>query len=203
MTSVQLLNISHNDAVEGKDPSKSLESCNTFRFGEESTPEDNCDTRMYKQLGALYKYTPTKYIPRLRLFDNNSVNARLKAIIRKRSLIVIMETRGNWNYIIIREFEGWCQFSLRDEKIREALQPVEEYRRYWEWQGDDVFCCNGKVMIGSDFNFFIFSNILFLSVTLVYLVLVVPFMYEPETCTVSASRTLVTDMLTHSYSCRC
>ena len=199
MTSVQLLNPSDKSVLQSDDPSMYSDSRNTFCIGEDSTQEDGGGSRKYKQLGVLYKFTPTNHVPRLRLFDSNSSTGSLKSIIRKNCLIVITETRGDWNYIIYQEFEGWCQFSLRDEKIREALKPLEEYPRYWEWRGEDVFCCNGKLMFGSDFKLFIFTNILYVSASFIFIISVVPHMYEPELVMVSYLFQAYLDITNHTF----
>lgn len=39
--------------------------------------------------GTLYYFTPNKYLPKLRLFDNKTFNSSLKAILRKRTLLLL------------------------------------------------------------------------------------------------------------------
>lgn len=161
---------------------------NSFFIGADGENSDIIDSQSHKfrDMGKLYLFTPTKTIPRLRLFDGNHLRASLKCIIRRETLLVLTESKeDNWHYILCQEYEGWCQFSLSDSKVREALKPTQEYPRYLEWKGDNVFLCRGKLMLGSDFNFFIFTNILFVISCVAYFIFVVPFMYEPELCMVS------------------
>jgi hypothetical protein len=162
---------------------------NSFFIGADAEKQDHLDSepRKFRDMGTLYLFTPTKTIPRLRLFDGHDLRASLKSIIRRETLLVLTESNGDWHYILCQEFEGWCQFSLNDSKVRQALKPTQEYPRYLEWKGDNVFLCGGKLMFGSDFNFFVFTNILFIISCMAYFIFVVPYMYEPELCMVSIS----------------
>jgi hypothetical protein len=139
----------------------------------------------YSSNGTLYLFTPNRVIPKLRLFDGKTLQAPLKAIIREKCLIVITQTDENWNYILCREIEGWCQFNRTNETVKEALSRLPEYTRYQEWRGNNVFFFDGQLMFGSDFNFFVFTNILYTIPSLLFFLFVLPDIYLPELVGVS------------------
>lgn len=119
-------------------------------------------------------------VPKLRLFDNKTLNSSLKAIIRKKTLLLIQPTgEDRWNYIIAGDVEGWCQLNVKDPTVAQAVRPIDSYRRYHEWKGLNVFFYHGKIMFGSDFNFFLGTNALYVLPSIVYFIFVVPEMYEP------------------------
>jgi hypothetical protein len=158
---------------------------NRFSYQKSLEPTDeNRTPGPHSGSGSLYYYTPIKMVPKLRLFDGKSLNSSLKAILRKKTLLMIDshasgDPTDRWNYLITGEVEGWCQFNLNDENIQEAIRPLTRYRRYLEWKGINFFFFDGKIMFGSDFKFFLGTNILFLIPSFFYLLLIVPVMYQP------------------------
>jgi len=156
--------------------------------------EEQCDSK-YGTQGELYLFKPSTVIPRLRLFDGKTLHASLKAVVRKQSLLVITESDDNWHYILCGGVEGWCQFSFDDSNLSDVMIRMSEYGRYLEWKGNNKFFCNGKLMFGSDFYFFLFTNCLYIVPTVVYFALVLPFMYEPELCTVLMALVFIYSMI--------
>ena len=49
----------------------------------------------------------------------------------------------------------------------------QKKRRFQLWQGRNLFCCNGKVMFGSDFHIFVATNFLLVAPTVAYFGMVV------------------------------
>lgn len=144
----------------------------------------NYDERISNNLNLnnliLYYFKPFKIVPKLRLFDGKTLNSSLKAIISKNTLLIIIQSDEKWNYIITGEIEGWCQLNLNDINIKTALLPIITYRKYLEWKGNNTFLFNGNLMFGSDFKFFIGTNILYIIPTIFYFSVVAPYMYLPE-----------------------
>jgi hypothetical protein len=154
--------------------------------------------------GTLYYFTPNKYLPKLRLFDNKTLNSSLKAIIRKKTLLLLYssppsstaasaaasESIGSggsssnggvdyWNYVIAGEIEGWCQLNVKNPHVSDGLRSITSYRRYHEWRGLNVFFYHGRIMFGSDFYFFLGTNVLYVTPSIFYFIFIVPFMYQP------------------------
>jgi hypothetical protein len=84
-----------------------------------------------------------------------------------------------WNYVVAGEIEGWCQLNIRNPYVSQAIRSVSSYRRYHEWRGLNFFFYHGKIMFGSDFYFFLWTNVLYVTPSLFYFIFVIPFMYQP------------------------
>jgi palmitoyltransferase ZDHHC9/14/18 len=93
--------------------------------------------------------------------------------------LVINQSIDEWHYVLCNELEGWCRLDRAAFESGGILKSLDTYYRFLEWSGNNQFFCNGKVMVGSDFNFFLGTNILFIMPTLVFFIFVIPEMDYP------------------------
>lgn len=61
---------------------------------------------------------------------------------------------------------------MRKPNLPQEFFPQKK-RRFQLWQGRNLFCCNGKVMFGSDFHIFVATNFLLVAPTVAYFGMVV------------------------------
>lgn len=128
---------------------------------------------------SLYLFTPSKKTPILRLFRSRSTTSPLRCIIRRKSLVVVNQTVGDWHHVLCNELEGWCRVDSTREGV---LSRLSNYRRFLEWGGNNKFFCQGKVMVGSDFNFFLGTNAMFIIPSILFFIFVIPDMTQPILC---------------------
>lgn len=146
----------------------------------------------------LLRFNPTPEVTHLRIFDDRAGRS-LKAIIKQPTLLIttgssfsasISESRsvsGNnsdeWHFVLCNGIEGWARLgsNIHDEdstaRNRGQVFPVtrvRRYRRYEEWQGKNRFLCGGRVMLGSDADFFYFTNALYIAPSILFLAIVLP-----------------------------
>ena len=139
------------------------------------SPSDGGSSSDIKSYGELYLFIPSKKFPKLRLFKTRSNTAPLKCIIRRKCLVVITESVDGWHYILCNELEGWCRMgNAAFSPNGGILTNLTFYRRYMEWGGNNSFFCDGRIMVGSDFNFFLFTNFLFITPSALFFVFVIP-----------------------------
>ena len=131
----------------------------------------------------LFLFTPSKIFPKLRLFKTRSNTAPLKCIVRRQSLLVINQTIDEWHYVLCNDLEGWCRLDRAAFNEKSGiLSKLSSYGRYLEWGGNNRFFCHGKVMVGSDFNFFLGTNVLYIAPSLLFFIFVMPLMDFPVLC---------------------
>lgn len=128
----------------------------------------------------LFLFTPSTRISKLRLFKSRSNTAPLSCIIRRQTLVVITESIHEWHYILCRELEGWCRLDRAAfQDGGGVMKPLDTYKRHLEWEGNNKFFFGGKVMMGSDFKFFMGTNFLFIIPSLLFFIFVIPDMIRP------------------------
>lgn len=65
-------------------------------------------------------------------------------------------------------------------QVLSCLTEVRSYRQYEAWRGNNTFWCKGRVMLGSDAKFFVFTNFFLVVPAVVFAVLVVPLLHHPH-----------------------
>lgn len=117
------------------------------------TKEPQYEAKLYRFNGraalSLYPYPSYEFCPKLRIL--------------KPCLCTVVDRLANgsgspdndgetqWIQVIVHGHEGYLDGL-------DHLTPVDAYVRYETWPGNNVFLCWGKVMMGPDFRFFIFTN---------------------------------------------
>lgn len=137
--------------------------------------------RLQRGSGRLFSFTPSKKIPKLRVYVDRKGSC-LKGNIRKKSLVVVVHTIDDWHYVVCDKLEGWCQVDTAYADREGVLTAIDQYHRHEEWKGNNRFFCGGKVMVGSDFNFFIFTNVVFIILSALFFAFVIPDMDHPILC---------------------
>lgn len=128
---------------------------------------------------SVYLFTPSNNYLRLRLYKEKRRESSLHAIVRRRSLMIVITRSSDWWFIICIGFTGWCY--IPPECLTSGtIRPISKFRRYEDWKGNNYFFLNGKVIMGSDFKFFLFTNVFLISVSLSLFVLVIPYMQDPK-----------------------
>lgn len=126
----------------------------------------------------LYRYEPSKLMPALKLYSARSETENLRCIIRKSTLLIVEhQDSSDWWYILAFGFEGWVL--VPENVASSSLTRKYEYTRYEEWKGNNMFCCGGSLMFGSDGRFFIFTNVLMAVPSILMVIFVTPDAYYP------------------------
>jgi hypothetical protein len=126
----------------------------------------------------LYYFTPNSHLSKIMIYENSSTQSPLRAILRRKMLLMVTEVVGGFCYIVTHDLEGWAELSLTNLNIQTALHRIHKYPKYYEWRGNNFFFCSGKVMFGSDLQFFMFTNVLYLIPSVIFFASVVPYMYN-------------------------
>lgn len=108
---------------------------------------------------------------RLRIYEEKTTNSALVALLRRKCLIVVLEREDNWWHILVHGVQGYAAMTPAQAA---TLRPVHSYKRFEEWKGHNKFFCGGRVMMGSDANFFFFTNFLLAAPTVLLFALVIP-----------------------------
>lgn len=105
----------------------------------------------YQQMLQLYKFQPTCKIRRLDIHCNPNFQSQVSIALHKTCLLTVTKIKDQrWLYVSSgNEFSGWVYYT--DElKNQKALHPVQSFRKYENWKGNNVFLCDGTVMMGND-----------------------------------------------------
>jgi hypothetical protein len=65
-------------------------------------------------------------------------------------------------------------FDSSSSGVLSCLKEVSSYRRYETWRGNNTFLWKGKFMLGSDANFFYFTNVLIAAPSALFVAMVCP-----------------------------
>jgi palmitoyltransferase ZDHHC9/14/18 len=122
---------------------------------------------------AVFKFSPTRSLSKIRVYDDKSVHAALRAILRRRSLVVVISRDREWWHISVHGVEGYAHVPNWTPD-NDALKEVEFFNGYEEWKGSNTFLCKGRMIMGSDANFFFFTNALIIAPSLICFVFVLP-----------------------------
>lgn len=128
----------------------------------------------------VYFFHPSKSLMRFNLYDYSSVsnnperlkNYKLKAQISRPSVIIIqtMPDYDTWCHIFVGNISGYAIVDFnRINNDSYHFKRLNQVYRYQIWQGNNVFCCNGLMMFGSDGKFFIATNLLVLITGLMFI----------------------------------
>jgi hypothetical protein len=122
-----------------------------------------------ESLGTVYQFTPTMEHPKLRLCTDKRPDAPLKAIIRRKAVLIVKERcPGQWFYVRCNGFSGWAYIS--DASIESgAFKKVISMRRYENWLGNNYFFFQGRFMVGSDARMLMITNIMLVVPTAIFM----------------------------------
>eukprot|EP00981_Chlorochromonas_danica_P006604 scaffold1438_cov173-Ochromonas_danica.AAC.9 len=123
-------------------------------------------------VGHLYSFRPTSNLPKLLIYRSPLPNCTNAFVIRRESILIVLGKTRDYFKIACSGCEGWINLSrelLSDVKV---FKPIDHYRLYEDWRGNNYFLFEGRLMLGSHAAFFgvallyilIFSAIFFLYV---------------------------------------
>lgn len=73
-----------------------------------SSPSSSSNSIAITFSSSLYMFNPTKSYPKLRLMEESRKTSPLKAIIRRKALVIkIAHTNKSWWYVLSSGFSGW------------------------------------------------------------------------------------------------
>jgi hypothetical protein len=122
---------------------------------------------------GVYRFHPSPEIPKLVILSAmGGANSTVKAVVRRESILIVTDHLGEWWDISCSGFQGWVK--LPDAIEKGAFRPVDSFRRYEDWRGNNYFFCWGRIMMGSDAKLFGFSNFLIIVPSLSFFFFVVP-----------------------------
>ena len=121
----------------------------------------------------VYQFTPSSSYQRIRLMTSKTNDSKLKAIIRRQSIIIVVTKVNDWWFIICSGFTGWANISNDVETIG-ILKKIKSFRKYQDWKGNNYFYLNGKIMMGSDAKLFLCTNVLLVVPSLLFFVFILP-----------------------------
>ncbi len=131
------------------------------------------ESKIVLEVGQLYFFNPSLSYSRLVMLKNPSIKSPCVCVIRRKSLLVVLGSDNSWRQVGCAGFEGWINVSNIDSESK-TFTKTNKLQRYEDWKGNNHIMCNGKVIMGSDRGFFVFSNAVIVIPTILYLVLVVP-----------------------------
>jgi hypothetical protein len=105
--------------------------------------------------GDVYMFHPSRSFPSLALTLNRH---SVLYLLREKSIILVLKQEGTWRLLNSCGKEGWANVSNDFFKSKNFVN-LKNFRRYEIWNGNNKFFCNGFVMLGSDFKYFIIANI--------------------------------------------
>lgn len=90
-----------------------------------------------KQLATVFKFRPTSEIPKIRLLSsqtNIGLHVTLKAVIRRKAIVIVTEKRGDWWNCTSSGYQGWANITpiMIEKKV---LVQIESLQRHEDWRG--------------------------------------------------------------------
>lgn len=122
---------------------------------------------------GLYRFNATSAQPQLMLYTSMLDTAKLRATIRRNALVIVDKKVNNWWSVHTCGFSGWSYVA----DIEGNMEVVKEVQRHEDWQGNNYFFLNGRVMIGSDGKLFLFTNALILVPSVFFFMYTLPSLY--------------------------
>jgi hypothetical protein len=124
-------------------------------------------------IGHVYRFHPCNNLPKLLLYRSPIAECKNAFVIRRQSLLIVLGVEKNYHRISCAGCIGWLNLGrdlLNDVKV---FQPVERYRAYEDWRGNNYFLLQGKLMLGSHGIFFLVSllNITVFSIIFFYYIM--------------------------------
>ena len=99
----------------------------------ESLQESLCQS----QPATVFKFKPSTVYPKIRLLSSPTtmgVHVTLKAVIRRKSIMIVTDRQGDWWNCTSCGYQGWANIT-HDMLEKQILIPIEDLRRYEDWRG--------------------------------------------------------------------
>lgn len=88
-------------------------------------------------IAKVFKFRPSTEYPKLRLLSsrtNIGLHVTLKAVIRRKSILIVTEREGDWWNCTCGGYQGWANIP-NDMLLKRILVPIESLRRCEDWRG--------------------------------------------------------------------
>jgi hypothetical protein len=99
-----------------------------------------------KEVATVFKFRPTSEIPKIRLLSSQTsigLHVTLKAVIRRKAIVIVTERRGDWWNCTSSGYQGWANISPVMLEKRVLVQ-IESLQRHEDWRGQlsaTIFVC--------------------------------------------------------------
>ena len=85
----------------------------------------------------VYKFRPSAEFPKLRLLSSRTdigMQVTLKAVVRRKSILIVTEKQGVWWNCTCSGYQGWA--NITPIMIQKGiLIPIDRLRRFEDWRG--------------------------------------------------------------------
>lgn len=116
----------------------------------------------------LYLYRGPAYQAVLYLHVAPDISSAIVHTLHQKCLVVATDRCNEWLFIQSGCNSGWAMSSIKEKIILKRVRH-NRCRKYVEWPGQNTFICNGRVMLGSGIPSLISTNVILLSVYVVFL----------------------------------
>ena len=90
-----------------------------------------------KEIATVFKFRPTSEIPKIRLLSSQTsigLHVTLKAVIRRKAIVIVTERRGDWWNCTSSGYQGWANITPAMIEKRVLVQ-IESLQRHEDWRG--------------------------------------------------------------------
>lgn len=122
-----------------------------------------CQSKQGFRVGQLYRYCPNDKCPKFsvyRLPQTTGDNLFLGNISRKQLFVCLERQDQRWVKIAASQMEGWISLPLTFQNDHHIFQSISSYRTFEDTFSRHKFFWEGKVMIGPDTDYFLFTLII-------------------------------------------
>ena len=123
---------------------------------------------------SFIRYVPPTSKGRYRhpVYAERDMASRVIAILRRPRVLRCIEKEEHWVNVRVRGRSGWAK--MDSSRGVPVFREVDRWYRYEEWEGNNLFLFNGRVMLGSDWRTTLYTTSLVVGPTLAYLADVAP-----------------------------
>jgi hypothetical protein len=180
----------------------------SVRREEELTMEETtkllnkADSTGFLDAGQMYMFHPQPYFTRLTICRTRSTDEP-GVYIKRKAALAVLERVGSWRYIHCAGFNGWINVS-EDQKGSKIFAHAPTLRRYEDWPGNNIFLFGGRLMIGADARFFLFTNMTTAIVVYIFFGYMAPATPRPalvSVCVLGSLRKFVFLFTVHLFAC--
>lgn len=122
------------------------------------------------KIGQLYQFHPVNNLSKLMIFRSPEADCRSAFVIRRKSILIVLAKERHYYKVACSGCEGWINLSeplLADNNI---FAPIDSYRAYEDWRGNNYFFFQGYVMLGSHAAFFLAAIIYITTFAIIFFV---------------------------------
>ena len=126
----------------------------------------------FLEVGQMYAYLPHKHFAMLTLCRTRCSDQPVVHIKRK-SIFFITDKVDTWRYVHCSGFKGWINVS-NDHKESRIFVRKRSIKRYEDWKAKNIFLFDGRIILGSSWEYFSITNGLILLVIYLFYGYLIP-----------------------------